>query len=200
MRRRNRLTIRVLLVGDQELLRPGFRMVLDAHPDIEVVAEAADGAAALDILTRVYVDVVVMDIRMPGLGGVVATPEVCRRGHDGPRVLIFTTFDLDEYVYEGFRAGANGFLLKDVWPPALVDAIRAVASGVPSLIRQSPDAFSSASSTPRRPPPTSPTCETLAPRDHEVLTHIAQGASNTEVANSASISLRRPSEPTSAES
>ncbi len=120
--------IRVALVDDQELLRTGFRMVLDAQPDLEVVAEAADGLAALEVLAEVPVDVVLMDVRMPRLDGVQATARLLARA-PSIRVLILTTFDLDEYVYAAIAAGASGFLLKDVPSAELLYGIRAVASG-----------------------------------------------------------------------
>jgi DNA-binding NarL/FixJ family response regulator len=120
--------IRVALVDDQELLRTGFRMVLDAQPDLEVVAEAADGLAALEVLAEVPVDVVLMDVRMPRLDGVQATARLLARA-PSIRVLILTTFDLDEYVYAAIGAGASGFLLKDVPSAELLYGIRAVASG-----------------------------------------------------------------------
>ena len=120
--------IRVALVDDQELLRTGFRMVLDAQPDMEVVAEAADGQAALEVLADIPVDVVLMDVRMPRLDGVQATQRLLAR-EPSIRVLILTTFDLDEYVYAAVRAGASGFLLKDVPSAELLYGIRAVASG-----------------------------------------------------------------------
>lgn len=179
------MNIRVCLVDDQELLRAGFRMVLDAHPDIDVVAEAGDGAEALHILTGTAVDVVLMDVRMPGIDGVEATRQICSRGPGGPRVLILTTFDLDEYVYAGLRAGASGFLLKDVRPPALVDAIRAVASGDavvdPAVTRRLLDRFIDTAPDPGW--QKDPQLETLTPREHEVLMEIARGSSNAEVAD-----------------
>ncbi len=167
-----------MLVDDQELLRAGFRMVLDAHADIEVVAEAADGQGALEALRDTPVDVVLMDVRMAGLDGVAATREICRRWPDGPRVLILTTFDLDEYVYEGLRAGASGFLLKDVRPPALVDAIRVVASGDavvdPSVTRRLLHRF--IDTAPSRVDVADPLLDALTAREHEVLMQVAKGS------------------------
>ena len=121
--------IRVMIVDDQALVRAGFRMVLDAEPDIEVVAEPGDGQAALDALPGRAVDVVLMDIRMPRLDGIEATRRILARGtpdRPAPKVLVLTTFDLDEYVYAALRAGASGFLLKDAGPSELLAAIRAV--------------------------------------------------------------------------
>ncbi|MDT7549984.1 MAG: hypothetical protein QOE84_2378, partial [Actinomycetota bacterium] len=120
--------IRILLVDDQPLIRMGFRMILSAQPDFLVVGEAADGREALLQTTELEPDVVLMDVRMPGVDGVTATTRILQAGSHA-RILILTTFDLDEYAFNGLRAGASGFLLKDVPPDELVSAIRAVASG-----------------------------------------------------------------------
>jgi DNA-binding NarL/FixJ family response regulator len=137
------VTIRVLLADDQPLLRTGFRMILEAEPDIEVVGEAGDGEAAVRLARRERPDVVLMDIRMPVMDGVAATRELTRE--DGLRVLILTTFHLDEYVVEALRAGASGFLLKDVPAAELTAAIRVVASGeavvAPAVTRRLLDRF-----------------------------------------------------------
>jgi CheY-like chemotaxis protein len=125
---RCRMSIRIVLVDDQELVRAGFRMVLDAQPDMEVVGEAGDGLAATQLLRTTPADVVVMDVRMPRLDGIEATRQICQAG-DRPRVLMLTTFDLDEYAYSALKAGASGFLLKDVPPDELLFGIRAVHSG-----------------------------------------------------------------------
>jgi DNA-binding NarL/FixJ family response regulator len=122
------MSIRVLLVDDQELVRAGFKMVLDAQPDIEVVGEAKDGLGALEVLRSITADVVLMDVRMPRMDGIEATRHVCARP-DGPKVIILTTFDLDEYAFSALKAGAAGFLLKDAGPEQLIEAIRAVHSG-----------------------------------------------------------------------
>src|SRR4051812_18818417 len=143
------MAIRVMLVDDQVLLRTGFRMVLAAQPDMEVVAEAGDGAEALDVLRATAVDVVLMDVRMPRMDGVEATRRICggdrNRDAGGPRVLILTTFDLDEYAFAALKAGAAGFMLKDVPPDELLAAIRAVHSGdavvAPSTTRRLLDRF-----------------------------------------------------------
>jgi len=178
------MTIRVLLVDDQELLRAGFKMVLDAHDDIEVVGEAENGVDALRILAGTAVDVVLMDVRMPGMDGVEATRRICQSASEGPRVLILTTFDLDEYVYEGLRAGASGFLLKDVRPPALVDAIRVIASGDavvdPAVTRRLLARF--IDTAPASAKTTDAHLATLTPREHEVLLELAKGSSNAEAA------------------
>ena len=138
------MSIRILLVDDQELVRAGFRMVLDAQADMSVVGEAGDGAAALGLLRAVTADVVVMDVRMPRLDGIEATRRICQAG-ERPRVLMLTTFDLDEYAYAALKAGASGFLLKDVPPEELLFGIRAVHSGdavvAPSTTRRLIDRF-----------------------------------------------------------
>ncbi|MEV4012939.1 response regulator transcription factor [Nonomuraea angiospora] len=168
--------IRVMLVDDQELLRAGFRMVLAAQPDIEVVAEAGDGAAALELLETTEVDVVLMDVRMPVMDGVEATSRV-----QGPKVLILTTFDLDEYAFAAVKAGAAGFLLKDVPPADLVEAIKIVHAGdsvvSPSTLRRMLDRF--AAQLPTDDPVAT---ADLTPREREVLLMVARGLSNMEIA------------------
>lgn len=182
------MTIRVMLVDDQALLRTGFRMVLSAQHDMEVTAEASDGAEALAILRETPVDVVLMDVRMPNVDGVEATRRICEGGEagpDAPKVLILTTFDLDEYAFSALKAGASGFMLKDVPPADLLAAIRAVHSGdavvAPSTTRRLIDRFSSvlpASAS----EPTAKELERLTEREREVLVLIAQGLSNGEIA------------------
>jgi DNA-binding NarL/FixJ family response regulator len=178
------MTIRIILVDDQELVRTGFRMVLDAQPDMTVVAEAADGLAAIEAARAHPSDVMVMDARMPRLDGVAATRRL-RQAGDLPRVLMLTTFDLDEYAFAALKAGASGFLLKDVPPDELLFAIRAVHSGdavvAPSTTRRLINQFApllpegNASAT-----PTELAC--LTEREAEVLAHVAQGLSNAEIA------------------
>jgi DNA-binding NarL/FixJ family response regulator len=176
--------IRVALVDDQELVRAGFRMVLEAQPDMIVVGEAADGFAAVTLAAgRPQPDVMVMDVRMPGLDGVRATQQICAAG-DRPRVLMLTTFDLDEYAFAALKAGASGFLLKDVPPHELLFAIRSVHSGdavvAPSTTKRLIDRF-----VPMLPAAGSeapPDLAELTEREREVMIHMAAGLSNTEIA------------------
>src|SRR6476646_1162640 len=178
------MAIRVMLVDDQVLLRTGFRMVLDAQPDMEVVAEAGDGVEALQVLRSTAVDVVLMDVRMPKLDGVEATRRICAEP-DPPKVLILTTFDLDEYAFSGLKAGASGFMLKDVPPGELLTAIRSVHSGdavvAPSTTRRLLDRFApmlpSSGETEEH-----TGIERLTEREREVLLLVAQGLSNGEIA------------------
>jgi DNA-binding NarL/FixJ family response regulator len=175
--------IRIALVDDQELVRTGFRMVLDAQPDMAVVGEAADGLAAVEFARAHSADVMIMDARMPRMDGVAATRRI-REAGDRPRVLMLTTFDLDEYAFAALKAGASGFLLKDVPPEELLFAIRAVHSGdavvAPSTTRRLIDRFA----------PMLPADENLAARElagltereREVLILVAQGLSNGELA------------------
>jgi DNA-binding NarL/FixJ family response regulator len=177
------MSVRVLLVDDQALVRSGFRMILEARPEIEVVGEAEDGFEALEATRRLLPDVILMDVRMPNLDGVEATRRLVARGTES-RILILTTFDLDEYVYEAIRAGASGFLLKDVRPQELVDAIHVVAKGdallAPSITRRLLDRF--AEQAPQDDPKPPPQLESLTERELEVLKLVAKGWSNAELA------------------
>lgn len=178
------MSIRILLVDDQELVRTGFRMVIDAQPDMTVVGEAGDGAAALELLRCRTVDVAVMDVRMPRLDGIETTKRICQAG-DRPRVLMLTTFDLDEYAFAALKAGASGFLLKDVPPEELLFGIRSVHSGdavvAPSTTRRLIDRF--VPMLPSEAEPEAPGLSVLTSREAEVLALIAQGLSNTEIAD-----------------
>jgi len=173
------------LVDDQELLRLGFRMILDAEPGIEVVGEADDGAAAIRRVTELRPDVVLMDVRMPGMDGIAATEAIVAAGL-ASKVLILTTFDLDQYVYAGLRAGASGFLLKDVPPTELISAIRSVASGeaviAPGATRRLLDSFTALLPNPDQEQRKQELLSSLTEREREVFFKVAAGASNAEVA------------------
>src|ERR1039457_277499 len=177
------MTIRIVLVDDQELVRTGFRMVLDAQPDMTVAGEAADGLAAVEFARTHSADVMVMDARMPRLDGVEATRRI-RLAGDRPRILMLTTFDLDEYAFAALKAGASGFLLKDVPPDELLFAIRAVHSGdavvAPSTTRRLIDQF--APMLPAGEAAAAPGFDDLTEREHEVLILVAHGLSNSEIA------------------
>jgi DNA-binding NarL/FixJ family response regulator len=174
-------TIRVGIADDQALVRSGFRMILDARPDIEVVGEAEDGQQAVELVREFQPDVLLLDVRMPNLDGIEATRRIVATG-SATRILILTTFDLDEYVDGAVRAGASGFLLKDARPTELADAIRLVASGngllAPTAVARLYERFSA--------PPSGETnaarLETLTERELEILQLVAEGLSNAEIA------------------
>jgi len=174
------VSIRVLVADDQALVRSGFRLILEAREDIEVVGEAEDGGEAVELARRLDPDVILMDVRMPRMDGVEATRRLTAAGSSA-RVVILTTFDLDEYVHEAIRAGASGFLLKDVQPTQLVEAVRVVAAGeallAPTVTRRLLDRFARA-----LPDETPPSLEALTARELEILRLVAGGLSNAEIA------------------
>jgi DNA-binding NarL/FixJ family response regulator len=177
------MTIHVVITDDQALVRAGFRMILDTQEDIEVVAEACDGEEAVAAWRRLRPDVILMDIRMPRLDGLEAARRILDGGGSGCRVVMLTTFDLDEYIYAALRLGASGFLLKDVTPEQLIAAVRLIATGdallAPSITRRLVERFA-------RPPALSAASpealSTLTPRELEVLKLVARGLSNAEIA------------------
>ncbi len=175
------MTIRVALVDDQQLIRVGLAMVVDATDDIQVVLQAADGVEAVAKLAETQVDVVLMDVQMPRMNGIEATTVVTGRGN-APKVIVLTTFDLDEYAFAGLRAGASGFLLKDASADEVLHAIRAVHAGdaviAPSTTRRMLEQLPAARST----RDTSPLLKRLTARERDVLLKIAQGYSNAEAA------------------
>jgi len=178
------MTIRVLVADDQGLVSAGLRAILEDQPDIEVVAEAADGAAAYDLAHRLRPDLVLMDVRMPVLDGISATKQILDAGLE-TRVLVLTTFDLDSYVYDALRAGASGFILKDMPRDQLIAAVRTVAAGesllAPAVTRRLIDRFLGGPN-PAKPPAVDRRLARISDRESEVLKLLAQGLSNAEIA------------------
>jgi DNA-binding NarL/FixJ family response regulator len=175
--------IRIIVADDHEVVRTGFAALLDTQPDFTVAGIACDGAEAVRICRDLHPDVVLMDVRMPGMDGIQATRQLTGSGQGGPRILILTTFDLDEYVYDALRAGASGFLLKDVTAERLFDAVRVIAAGeallAPTVTRRLISQF-----TRQRPRPDAPptaVLATLTPRETQVLKQVAEGLSNHEI-------------------
>jgi DNA-binding NarL/FixJ family response regulator len=189
-------TIRVALVDDQALVRAGFGMVIGSQPDMDVVFEAGDGAAALAGLPETAADVVLMDVQMPGVDGIAATKQLLALGSEAPKVLVLTTFDTDEYLLAAISAGASGFLLKDAQPEELLAAIRTVHAGDAVIApRSTRRLLAHVAGTAAMPVPTSPAAVTpdlidpLTPRETEVLHAIAVGKTNTEIAADFHLSL-----------
>jgi DNA-binding NarL/FixJ family response regulator len=182
--------IGVLIADDQPMVRAGLRMILELEPDIDIVGEAADGNDAVAVAAATEPDVILMDVRMPNLDGLEATRRIVGSREDGPRVLILTTFDLDVYVYEALASGASGFVLKDIEPEKLVDAIRVIAKGEallsPTVTRKLIEEFV------RRPPevvrPSPRELEQLTAREAEIMALVARGLSNAEIAAQAFVS------------
>lgn len=184
------MSIRVLIADDQELVRTGLAMILDAQPDIDVVGHAADGAEAVALARSIRPDVCLFDVRMPVLDGIEATRMLAGPGIDDPMaVVIITTFDLDEYVFSALRAGAKGFLLKDAGSQLLAQAVRAAATGdaliAPNVTVRLLEAFAGAGPAASLPP----SIEPLTEREEQVLTHVALGRSNGEIASELFITL-----------
>ncbi len=184
------MTIRVVIADDQALVRAGFSVLVNSDPDLMVVGEASNGAEAVTVVAHTHPDVVLMDVRMPTLDGISATRLITQdTGDRGPRVLILTTFDLDEYVFDALRAGASGFLLKDTPPENLLDAIRVIAAGdallAPRVTRRLIAAFAQR----QAPSTTAVPLDSLTARERDVLIALAHGSSNAEIGDELHMSL-----------
>jgi DNA-binding NarL/FixJ family response regulator len=176
--------VRIVVADDHDVVRSGFASLLDTQPEFTVIGTARDGLEAVRVGRELQPEVVLMDIRMPGIDGIEATRQLAAHGSNAPRILVLTTFDLDEYVYDALRAGASGFLLKDVTAEQLFEAVRVIAAGdallAPGITRRLISEFAGRPST--APEPT-PALEDLTPRETDVLKLIAQGLSNAEIAH-----------------
>ena len=180
--------VRIVVADDHQTVRAGFAALLATQPDFSVVATACDGVEAVRVSGETSPDVVLMDVRMPNMDGIEATRRLAAAGSDGPRILILTTFDLDEYVYDALRAGASGFLLKDVTAERLFDAVRVIAAGdallAPAVTRRLISEFALMRVEPHAPePPRARALSSLTPRETEVLRLVAEGLSNREIAD-----------------